>query len=211
MERTPSSADASTMATSSPVSCNHCIRVVSASETTGDGWLALSEWMREWAGRSELHLVHIESLDLLGLQRLLERLEFALGQGALDVMVDIGVCQITPAALLSLIAERRHLGDAGINLTLRGQGSLRPRNDAARASGQSGQSGDDGIDESPARALLAEMEDGPVEAAGVAPARRGGPPTIGNAELAPRHLTAVEGRSAPAATPRRRQLTLSPS
>jgi len=104
---------------------HHSIRVVCSRETTGEGWLRLHAWMREWAGRTELHLVHIEQLDLVGLQGLLGRIEFAIGQGADEIVIDLGMSSITPAAMVALIAEREQLERAGRRLTLRGRANLR--------------------------------------------------------------------------------------
>lgn len=122
MEGRPGAGDAPAMDESVR---HHSIRVVSSSETTGEGWLRLHAWMREWAGHTELHLVHIETVDLLGLQSLLERLEYALGRGATALTVDLGSVRITAAAMVALIAERERLSNQGIKVVIRGRANLR--------------------------------------------------------------------------------------
>ena len=103
----------------------HCIRVVTSRETSGEGWLKLRDWMREWAGRADLYLVHVDQVDLLGLQAVLARMEHCLAQGATNIVVDLGVANVSPTAMLSLFAERGHLAEHGVTVTLRGRSNLR--------------------------------------------------------------------------------------
>lgn len=104
---------------------HHTIRIVSSAEATGEGWLRLHAWMQEWAGGTELHLVHIEVVDLVGLQVLLERLEYALARGASALTIDLGSVRITAAVMVALIAERERLSRQGREVVIRGRANLR--------------------------------------------------------------------------------------